>query len=186
MRLERDQIIRYFYDIRSTSPLNSWPLNYWPLCDLLTYIWPTDMDNCKKVFMLMRLERDQIIRYFCDIRSTSPLNSWPLNYWPLCDLLTYIWPTDMDNCKKVFMLMRLERDQIIRYFYDIRSTSPLNSWPVNSWSCCWPMMCVFVTICYLHHFVVHILYTVHCIQYTVYKCLFLQTRLCDVSQSSWS
>jgi len=25
----------------------------------------------------------------------------------------------IDNCKKVFVMMRLERDQIIRYFYNV-------------------------------------------------------------------
>jgi len=41
----------------------------------------------------------------------------------LCQCWEMIETSYVDNCKKVFMMMRLERDQIIRYFYDVRSAA---------------------------------------------------------------
>ena len=38
----------------------------------------------------------------------------------LCQCWETIETSYTDNCKKVFLVMRLERDQIIRYFYDVR------------------------------------------------------------------
>ena len=43
----------------------------------------------------------------------------------LCACWETIEQTYIDNCQKVFMMMRLERDQIIRYFYDVRLTLDL-------------------------------------------------------------
>jgi len=110
------------------------------LCQCWETIETSYTDNCKKVFLVMRLERDQIIRYFYDVRWTtnqpSPLTYWPLTYTP-ADLLT-CWPVNLLTYTPFDLLTCWPADLLTCWPVDLLTCSPvdmLTCWPVDLLTC---------------------------------------------------
>ena len=59
------------------------------------------------------------------VQELNGYSVWCCKTQELATALCQCWETTetsyINNCKKVFVLLRLERDQIIRYFYNVRS-----------------------------------------------------------------